>query len=862
MEPQQRGGDLVLPPGESAYVLDTTKGAVNIIVGPNKTSLSNTDTPVVWTPGGYREVSVRDARQQFINAPEGSYVTLHNPAPAGESEHPRPGSNGPAPKLDQGRTINIPGPAYFPLWPGQAGKVIPGHTLRSNQFLLVTVTNEAQARENWNKAIMKKATIKPASQDDQQKSETVQESEPLNLDASSLTTGMLLVIKGSDVSFYIPPTGVEVVADDSGNYVRDALTLERLEYCILLDESGEKSYVRGPAVVFPAPTQTFVTSKGSDGEIGSRKFKAIELNPNSGIYIKVIANYEEDGEVFGAGQELFITGAETAIYYPRPEHSIIKYNDQMIHYATAIPSGEGRYVLDRVSGRVNLVVGPVMLLPDPRCQVIARRILTTNTVRLWFPGNEEALQFNKQLERQAIEDGTEMVLSTRSLSQSVERGTQRMRAAAGPAFGDEILRSSSYTKPRTITLDTKYDGAVTIDVWTGYAILVTNKTGDRRVVVGPRTVQLGYDETLQVMELSTGKPKTTDQCLQTVYLRVTHNKVSDIVEVETSDMVKLQFKLSMLVSFTGDKPERWFAVDNYVKFLCDHVRSVLKSAASTIGVENLYTNATSIIRDTILGKKPTDGARPGMLFLENSLQVHDVEVLAVTIMDSSVGNLLQRTQRKLLEQNLQVAEAKRDLECTTETERISRLLIKETEETKKAQQAARVSELERNSDLELQSLETEIEHRQRRKQAEIDDEREDMTIKIEQDAVEGKLFDSRLIRVKADNDMTIAHEASLNSETIRLEEASAQAVKTRAEAVSPQLVAALQAFGDKDLAGRLAESMAPLAILGGTSITDAAQKLMQGVGLTSLISGLAGGFESRQQVDVQRVDKPRDLAER
>jgi len=861
MEPQQRGGDLVLPPGESAYVLDTTKGAVNIIVGPNKTSLSNTDTPVIWTPGGYREVPVRDARQQFINAPEGSYVTLHNPAPSGESEHPRPGSNGPAPKLDQGRTINIPGPAYFPLWPGQAGKVIPGHTLRSNQFLLVTVTNEAQARENWNKAIMKKASIKPPAQDDQQKSEvtsSAESSEPLNLDASSLTTGMLLVIKGSDVSFYIPPTGVEVVADDSGNYVRDALTLERLEYCILLDESGEKSYVRGPAVVFPTPTQTFVTSKGNAGEPGSRKFKAIELNPNSGIYIKVIADYEDGEETFRAGQELFITGAETAIYYPIPEHSIIKYNDQMIHYATAIPSGEGRYVLDRISGKVNLVVGPIMLLPDPRYQVIARRILTTNTVRLWFPGNEEALQFNRQLERQAIEEGTDMVLSTRSLSQSVERGAMRMRAAAGPAFGDEILRSSSYTKPRTITLDTKYDGAVTIDVWTGYAILVTNKTGDRRVIVGPRTVQLGYDETLQVMELSTGKPKTTDNCLQTVYLRVTHNKVSDIVEVETSDMVKLQFKISMLVSFTGDQPERWFAVDNYVKFLCDHVRSVLKSMASTVGVENLYTNATTIIRDTILGKKPADGQRPGMLFAENSLQVHDVEVLATTIMDSSVGSLLQGTQRKLLEQNLQVAEAKRDFACTVETETVRRQLIEERAKTEEAVHEAKLAELERKAEAELRALEDEADKRQKVLEMRAAENRAELALSIEQDTNETALFESRLARSKADNAVTLAHEAACNDQEIRLEQASAEAVRIRAQAVTPQLVSALQAFGDKDLAGRLAESMAPLAILGGTSVTDAAQKLMKGVGLTSLITGLAGGFEGRQQT----VDVPSDLATR
>lgn len=67
---QQRGGDLVLPPGESALILDTTKGAVNIIVGPNKISLSNTDTPVVWTPTGFREVAGRDAKSQFVNAPE------------------------------------------------------------------------------------------------------------------------------------------------------------------------------------------------------------------------------------------------------------------------------------------------------------------------------------------------------------------------------------------------------------------------------------------------------------------------------------------------------------------------------------------------------------------------------------------------------------------------------------------------------------------------------------------------------------------------------------------------------------------------------------------------------------------------
>jgi hypothetical protein len=80
---------------------------------------------------------------------------------------------------------------------------------------------------------------------------------------------------------------VEVVRDAADEYVRDAVTLERLEYCILLDENGNKRFIQGPAVVFPAPTETFVE------RAERRKFKAIELNENSGIYVKVIAPYTE-----------------------------------------------------------------------------------------------------------------------------------------------------------------------------------------------------------------------------------------------------------------------------------------------------------------------------------------------------------------------------------------------------------------------------------------------------------------------------------------------------------------------------------------------------------------------------------------
>ncbi|MEM3341451.1 MAG: hypothetical protein QW728_02035, partial [Thermoplasmata archaeon] len=374
---RERERDLVLNPRQYAYILDLTKGHVNVYVGPHKTSLANTDRPVRYSPESRRfeECRLEEAIRDFPAADEGSYIVLENPA-EDKNEHPNPGPNSMA-RLNYGRKVNIPGPITFPLWPGQVAQVIPGHNLRSNQYLLVRVYNEEAAKANWSKAIVKKVSTE---KDEGSKSEVPE-----------LITGQLLIIKGTEVSFYIPPTGIEVVPDEMGNYTRTAVTLERLEYCILLDENGNKRYVRGPDVVFPSPTETFV-QKG-----GSRKFMAIELSELSGLYIKVIAPYEENGRKYTEGEELFITGKDQMIYFPRPEHSIIRYGNQTIHYAVAIPEGEARYVLNKQTGQISLVKGPQMFLPDPRKEVIVRRVLSPTLCELLYPGNTEALEYNKKL---------------------------------------------------------------------------------------------------------------------------------------------------------------------------------------------------------------------------------------------------------------------------------------------------------------------------------------------------------------------------------------------------------------------------------------------------------------------------------
>jgi major vault protein len=76
-----RERDLVLAPNEFAFISDETKGNINVYVGPHKTSLANTDRPVVFNDRSKRfdRCSLEHAIQVFSVSPEGWYLVLKNP---------------------------------------------------------------------------------------------------------------------------------------------------------------------------------------------------------------------------------------------------------------------------------------------------------------------------------------------------------------------------------------------------------------------------------------------------------------------------------------------------------------------------------------------------------------------------------------------------------------------------------------------------------------------------------------------------------------------------------------------------------------------------------------------------------------
>jgi len=653
-----RSGDLVLSQGTYVLLQDGATGQVEVVSGPHKVSLADTDKPVVYEKDTRRFTPTNADRAISVcpAADEGQYLVLTNPSKDEAGlRHPTKGKQT-AVELTTGRKINIQGPCTFPLYPGQVAEVVDGHQLKSNEYLLIRVYNEKEAKEN-----LKNATVKLAEGTEEKGKKTSL------FDEKDIRTGNLLIIKGTDVSFYMPPTGIEVLEDANGRYTRDAVTLERLEYCILLDQNGDKRYVKGPDVVFPKPTETFIENKGQ------KTFRALELNENMGIYIKVIADYKEDDIEYKAGEELFVTGNEQKIYFPRAEHAIVKYGTETIHYATAVPAGEGRYILDKITGAVKLVHGPMMLLPDPRKEVIVKRILNDKTINLWFPGNTEALKYNQSLRAAAGDSADEFVEDKISAKLSRGAATKQTLYSSSIAgyMDDEMTRKTEYTKPRTIKLDTKYEGAVLINVWPNFAVQVVNKTGDRKVTM------LAYDETLEVLELSTGKPKNDNNLLKTVYLQTKNNVVSDIVTVETKDLISVDVRLSYKVDFEGDA-KKWFNVSDYVKLLTQHMRSLIRNVAKKTTVQDFNDRATDIIRDTILGEAGKDGKpRLGRSFAENGMKIYDVEVLDVEIGDDDISQMLINNQHDIVEQNLNVIKLKKDLEYTKESEEYLRSKLDE-----------------------------------------------------------------------------------------------------------------------------------------------------------------------------------------
>lgn len=294
------------------------------------------------------------------------------------------------------------------------------------------------------------------------------------------------------------------------------------------------------------------------------------------------------------------------------------------------------------------------------------------------------------------------------------------------------------------------------------------------------------------------------------------------------DHVVIQLKLAYLVNFVGDSA-KWFTIENYVKHLCDHIRSILKGEIRKMPVEEFYRTATAVIRDLILGPKAADGKvkRPGLLFEENNSQVVDVEVLGVVIADRSISELISRSQHMVVSQNINLSMREKELETVKRTQILEREQADAVHATEVKRHEIDKHRLVLLHDMEITKLDTE------KKQTEEKKLLQDLINIIEDIRFRAELERNRTAGETMEELAGIKQEREL----MALEKHTEALVK-QLQAVTPGFVEALQGISNKDTLVQMSKALSFQQLMGAESAADLLLKLFSNTHLSGLVGGI------------------------
>lgn len=969
------------------WVQDDDKGEVTLHVGPTMVSPTAADRIVIddGTSGFREDTSGRP--QMMVELSDNQYAVLYNPlleTDGGPNGRFRVGRNEARP-LRNGTRAMIPGPCSFYLRPGQRAEVRDAHELAASQYLVVKVYGPVDKAAPYFDVTVRSAAITRATAEALDGKPSPLPETP----AEELKRGQLIVIRGIDTQFYIPPTGVDVVPDTSidgsgagmtaaaarqmlqqvqvqvqvladkaqaqvqlekggrpplarkerevsapallaeeealeypadlddadrsksarravaqyqsqaaqpsqidqgartrqrvpqpapppppvsvaprpapaapapsvgaaasggaapgapapavsadevvvsdairkalerearqARLVRSAVVLGEKEYCVLIDPDGKREIKVGPARVFPGPYDTFMITGSRN-----RVYNAYELLPQRALWQRVISaisreemarkmprGVELEREQYFPGDEILLSGVsgfffpfnEIEVLSPQTGEAVVGNDHSNVFIeAIGIDQKSGIYVRDLTTGEVRLVRGKQSYLVDPRKEIHITRTLSRDDWNLWIVPGEP--------------------------------------------------HKATHTAMTT-------PWAISIVVPHNTAVLATSAAA-QRVIEGPCVALLEYEETLVPLRLSTGTPKDDEDPLLTCYLRTVGNRVSDVLELETADFVRIHVRVTCSVTFQREHKERWFNSENYVQVLCDHVRSIVRSRARTLSLSALWPQISAVVRDTILGpRNEAEGGRKGRFFAENGMNVHEVEVLEAEIQDPVIAEMMRSVQRESVTLTIgdrQAQEALSSVKLRTELER----------------QKLELSALGKEREAKLKDLERKLAHEARlselrereaalREQLELSTTREqaEQRAKLERDKASQTAQTEALLRdasaraqaAQALHGEEYEHLSRIRQLEMAVLEAQARAVVAERTAVQPQLVEALTALGDKALLSEVAHNMNLISLFRGK---EAGEILKDVVGGTRFAPALTEALAAKPQKPAEPTPK-------
>lgn len=833
--------------GWQAWVTTKKDGKTRLIVGPDAFDAGEDDAFVVPDSTDPTKLvfvaSAQESVRQFTSVKPDEYAVIFNPTEQHEEGYPNgkymPGKNDMR-ALVYG-TKRVVRSGHFPLWPGQRVEVRKIPTLLANQYLVVVVESENVDEQSPFFAITIRCAemFKDVGAETEPVSDVASEDSPVAGTGRKLRLRQRIIIPGSVTPTYIPPTGIEIVPEEgSRQTIRDAAVPGPTQFCVLIDQNGRRRTERGPDCIFPGPNDRFQT-EGSDGRI----YDAYHIRPDMGLLIRIVATsmpaqklseqlpqgLELSAEsVLGQGDEIFIGGTD-AYVFPSADFDIIDPETRQPHVgndhksvyvmAVGVDDKSGTYLAEIETGQVKLVRGPVKLLPDPRKQRHVKRRVPGRMWNLMIGAGEPHKRVNP----------------------------------------DSMVETP---------------WALCITVPNNEAALITHK-GGRKPVVGPCMELLDYEATLEVLRLSRNDAqgiKSEEKPLETCFLRVEGNRVTDMVELVTSDFVSVQVRVAYGVRFVGKTEEEraaWFNHRNYVQFLCDQCRSRLRAAAQQKSIRELNGGIADsangfrggmaeFIRDTILQPKATpEGHRPGLMFAENNMLVHEVEVLAVSIPDKMVAEHLTSTNRKVVVQQIIDAAQKAEVDSAESRNEMQARLAELRQIEIERGQKIRLAEAKTEDMVAQSTHELEIERKRRAMEDELTLRKQSHDNAMALQRAKNDLDDETALRERerskareeqqqqlcaARNEIDEEHSRQEALVRNNLLAASADADAKRLAAIGPGLIEALKGFGEAQLAKTLAESLppasGPLVSLFGPNGIEALRALVKDTPIANALNAL------------------------
>ncbi len=838
--------------GQFVWTVSRKNSKFVVYIGPDPLELTEDDIPVMPDRDDPTKIifvdSLMAAIQNFVSLRPGQYAVVLNPASSATDEYPNaPYSSGrndmKALVYGQKRVIMS---GSFPVWPGQKVEVRNVHILSSSQYLTAVVESaDVDSKAPHYDLTVRCALIKQAVVETKREREDGPTEELENVLVSGaqpvqepykFKVGQRIIIPGNLTPTFIPPSGIEVVIDDdvsvdiamakrgpastakTDRAVREAVVLGPTEFCVLLKEDGELQTQPGSGRVFPGPFDRFRT----DGS-RNRVYDAYHLRTDRGLLLRVVADrisktnlakqLPEDcvleKEEYTKGDEIFVGGFDaylvpsSAIEVINPETREPHVgNDHSKIYVKAIGVDQksGVYVAKVETGNVALVPGEKKLLLDPRVERHVRRKVPGRMWNLMIGAGEPHKRVHE----------------------------------------DDMV-------------DTPW--ALSIIIPNNEAVLITSKSG-RTVAVGPCMKLLEYEEQLEVLTLSKGRPKSDADQLETCFLRVTGNQVTDKIRLETFDNVPLDVVVSYGVEFVGETPEdriKWFNHKDYVLFLCEHLRSRLCAEARKHNISEIYKPIADFVRDTILGKKPeSEGQhRPGSLFGENNMKVIEVEVLYAEVLNRDVAVAMQRAAQTVVVREIEDQTRKVELmsdelrdQIAAKQASLAQVALKRTEEagialaesanrqeTKKFELAHALEEMRQKKKLALENAIAML--------------RDGISILLRKTQREDE--EQRLMLDDKDKQLIVEFRKNLAEIEKGLVKAAADADVARLNAIQDKLVEALEGLGNKELLTTLAQNLpkagGSVGLLAGLGGITALKQMVRGTRFETALNALADTAE-------------------